>query len=107
MSWPQFMPGSWAKFAMDFDGDGRIDLLNNSVDVIGSIANYFKAVGAIQTTQAKLIFTHETGMGSCVDEDGCLDELAFKAQSNEVLVHTQIYRHSYRGQFISQSLDAV
>jgi membrane-bound lytic murein transglycosylase B len=64
MGWPQFMPGSWAKFSMDFDGDGRIDLLNNSVDVIGSIANYFKAVGAIQTTQAKLIFTHETGMGS-------------------------------------------
>jgi len=33
--------------------------------------------------------------------------LAFKAQSNEVFVHTQIYRHSYMGQFISQSLDAV
>jgi hypothetical protein len=107
MGWPQFMPGSWAKFAVDFDGDGRIDLFNISVDVIGFIANYSKAVGAIQTTQAKLIFTHEPGMGSCVDEDGCLDELAFKAQTDEVFVHTPIYRHSYRGQFISQSLDAV
>jgi membrane-bound lytic murein transglycosylase B len=45
MGWPQFMPSSWAKFAVDFDGDGRIDLLNNPVDAIGSVANYFKAFG--------------------------------------------------------------
>ena len=43
--WPQFMPSSIAKFAVDFDGDGRIDLINNSNDAIGSVANYFKAFG--------------------------------------------------------------
>jgi membrane-bound lytic murein transglycosylase B len=43
MGWPQFMPGSWAKFAVDFDGDNRIDLYNSPADVIGSVANYFKA----------------------------------------------------------------
>jgi len=43
MGWPQFMPGSWAQFAVDFDGDGRIDLYNSPADVIGSVANYFKA----------------------------------------------------------------
>ncbi|MET1116068.1 MAG: lytic murein transglycosylase B [Comamonas sp.] len=37
----QFMPSSWVKWAVDFDGDNRIDLFGSPVDAIGSVASYF------------------------------------------------------------------
>jgi len=40
----QFMPGSFQKWAVDFDGDGHKDLWDPS-DAVGSVANYFAAHG--------------------------------------------------------------
>jgi len=37
---PQFMPGSIRRFAVDFDGDGQIDLAGSATDAIGSVARF-------------------------------------------------------------------
>lgn len=42
---PQFMPGSILRFAVDFDGDGKIDLRNSALDAIGSVANFLALHG--------------------------------------------------------------
>ena len=41
----QFMPTSYATWAVDHDADGRIDLWNDHGDAFASVANYFVAHG--------------------------------------------------------------
>ena len=45
MGLPQFMPSSYRRHAVDFDGDGSIDLVSSPADAIGSVASYLKAHG--------------------------------------------------------------
>lgn len=45
MGQPQFMPSSYLRLAVDFDGDGRRDIWTSVPDVLGSIANFLAHSG--------------------------------------------------------------
>lgn len=45
MGMPQFIPSSWRRYAVDFDGDRRADLFDNTTDIIGSVANFLRVHG--------------------------------------------------------------
>ena len=45
MGQAQFMPSTFRAYAVDFDGDKRIDLWNSKADVFASAANYLSQVG--------------------------------------------------------------
>ncbi|MEX0752098.1 MAG: lytic murein transglycosylase [Xanthobacteraceae bacterium] len=45
MGQTQFMPSNFVEYAIDFDEDGKRDIWNNTTDVLGSTANYFRKAG--------------------------------------------------------------
>jgi len=45
VGFPQFISSSYRHYAVDFSNDGKTDLINQPVDAIGSVANYFKENG--------------------------------------------------------------
>jgi len=45
MGHPQFIASSFRRYAVDFDGDGKRDIWNNTQDVIGSVAHYLAMHG--------------------------------------------------------------
>ena len=42
---PQFLPSSYRSYAVDFDHDGKRDLVGTPADAIGSVANYYRQFG--------------------------------------------------------------
>ena len=45
MGQAQFLPSSYLKYAVDFDGDGKADIWRSVPDVLASIANYLQKTG--------------------------------------------------------------
>ncbi len=58
---PQFMPGSVRKYALDFDGDHKVDLRNSAEDAIGSVASFLVQHG--WTTGQPLTFAAQVTPG--------------------------------------------
>jgi lytic murein transglycosylase len=48
MGQTQFMPSNYVRYAIDFDGDGRADLLHSPADVLASTANYLQGHGWVR-----------------------------------------------------------
>jgi membrane-bound lytic murein transglycosylase B len=45
MGYGQFIPSSYQRYAVDFDQDGKRDLWNSPMDIVGSVANYLHEHG--------------------------------------------------------------
>jgi lytic murein transglycosylase len=45
---PQFMPSSYLKYTVDFDGDGKRDIWNSVPDTLASMANYLSKFGWVK-----------------------------------------------------------
>jgi membrane-bound lytic murein transglycosylase B len=56
---PQFMPSSIVKYAVDFDGNGKVDLLGSSSDAIGSVAAFLTAHGWRRDDPGPLVYAAE------------------------------------------------
>lgn len=65
MGIPQFMPSSYRNYAVDFDGDGRRDLLHSMGDAIGSVSNFLQAHGWVsgEPVATRATAGEESGIG--------------------------------------------
>ena len=83
MGLPQFMPSSFRAYAVDFDGDGHINIWTNPTDAIGSVANYFKQHG---WTAGGQVLSRATIKGASADEgiSGAIDDLKTVGQLREL-----------------------
>jgi len=66
---PQFMPSSARRYAVDFDGNGKIDLQKSRSDAIGSVANFLKVHGWERDADV-LVDARVTGEGWRAYADG-------------------------------------
>lgn len=66
---PQFLPSSRRRFAVDFDNDGRIDIVSNRADAIGSVANFLAEHGWEPNSPiADVVTVSGDGIQTLVDE---------------------------------------
>ena len=77
---PQFMPSSYRNYAVDFNGNRKINLLREAKDAIGSVANYLHGYGWISEESGA------AGAGKSPphkDQPGPMPPIAVRAQVSE------------------------
>ncbi len=88
---PQFMPDNYRRLAVDFNDDGKVDIINNVDDAIGSIGNFLRYHGWIRNGAILVsIPEHEliTKIGIKINPsrvNGTLSELSPKWQNSDAL----------------------
>ena len=70
MGWGQFMPSSYRDFAVDGNGDGKVDLFNALPDVFASVANYFVEKGGWQRGGPVVVRARKADGAVAFDPDG-------------------------------------
>lgn len=81
IGWGQFMPSSIRQYALDYNGDGKIDLRNSPEDAIGSVANFLLqhgwGKGSVPVFPARVINDHpETMIAKGLEANQTLEQLA-------------------------------
>jgi len=87
---PQFMPSSYRIYAVDFNGNRKINLLGEATDAIGSVANYLKFFGWISEAPRVL---HSAGAGKSLphrEHVGAMPPVAVRAQVSEEICAGEI-----------------
>lgn len=69
---PQFLPSSIRAYAVDFDRDGRIDLVGSPTDAIGSVANFLKEHG--WESDGPVAVPVKVGVGGTMDHETLIAE---------------------------------
>ena len=68
MGMPQFISSSYRHYAVDGDGDGKVDLFENIADITASVANYFVEHGWVENEAvAKPLMTKAVNNASAIE----------------------------------------